>query len=307
MKAMIDYSRETGYNMGLEYCDALLYRVRCKPKQRRALGKPTSETQTVVNERNMKLNFERNLHANFIEARDLYITLTFREGENPATRADAKHAMDNFWRRVKRAWEKSGVSTWEIVHHKGEKLPLKYIYVIEGGDGKRIHIHLAMTGGLNWQEIKVLWGMADEVNVKILQGSKNGMEALSKYLTKQGGLAKGEHHWYGSRNLSKPDYAERNNQISREDMEELARAIEDINARVGEGVTPTEERFAPVEERYPGYYLAEADAKYIEQFREWVIHIKLYRKDTEAGKLEKKRRAAEVREIKARRAKFGAL
>ena len=123
---------------------------------------------------------------------------------------------------------------------------------------------------------------------------------------KQGGLAKGEHHWYGSRNLSKPDYAERNNQISREDMEELARAIEDINARVGEGVTPTEERFAPVEERYPGYYLAEAEAKYIEQFRDWVIHIKLYRKDTEAGKLEKKRRAAEVREIKNRRARFGA-
>jgi hypothetical protein len=208
---------------------------------------------------------------------------------------------------VKRAWEKRGVSTWEIQHHKGERLPLKYLYVIEGGDGKRIHIHLAMTGGLAWQEIKVLWGMADEVNVKILQGSKNGMEALSRYLTKQGGLAKGEHHWYGSRNLSKPDYGERDNRISRETMEELADVIEDINAGKGEGVIPTDERYAPIEERYPGYYLAEAEAVYVEQFKEWVLHIQLYRQDTEAGKLEKKRRAAELRQIKARREKFSGL
>ena len=307
MKSMIDYSRETGYNMGMEYCDAILYRVRRKPKQRRALGKPTSETQAIVNERNMKLNFKRVLHANFLEGRDLYVTLTFREGENPATRADAKRAADNFWRRVKRAWEKRGASVWEIRHNEGKKLPLKYLYVIEGGDGKRIHIHLAMTGGLVWQEIKVLWGMADEVNVKILQGSKNGMEALSKYLTKQGGLAKGEHHWYGSRNLSKPDYGERDNRISRETMEELADVIEDINAGKGEGVIPTDERYAPIEERYPGYYLAEAEAVYVEQFKEWVLHIQLYRQDTEAGKLEKKRRAAELRQIKARREKFSGL
>ena len=307
MKSMIDYSRETGYNMGMEYCDAILYRVRCKPKQRRALGKPTSETQAIVNERNMKLHFKRVLHANFMEGRDLYVTLTFREGENPATRADAKRAADNFWRRVKRSWEKRGASIWEIRHNKGEKLPLNYLYVIEGGDGKRIHIHLAMTGGLAWQEIKVLWGMADEVNVKILQGSKNGMEALSKYLTKQGGLAKGEHHWYGSRNLSKPDYGERDNRISRETMEELADVIEDINAGKGEGVIPTDERYAPIEERYPGYYLAEAEAVYVEQFKEWVLHIQLYRQDTEAGRLEKRRRAAEMRQIKARREKFSGL
>ena len=45
----------------------------------------------------------------------------------------------------------------------------------------------------------------------------------------------------------------------------------------------------------------------MEQFKEWVLHIQLYRQDTEAGKLEKKRRAAELRQIKARRTAFGAL
>lgn len=305
MKAMIDYSRETGYNMGLEYCDALLYRVRCKPKQRRALGKPTSEAQAVINEKNRNMNFLRSINANFLEGRDLFILFTFRE--NPKTRAETKRLMDNFLRRVKRAWEKRGLSEWEIRHNKGKKLPFKCRYVIEGDDGKRMHVHTFMTGGLAWQEIKYLWGMADVVNPRVLQGSKNGFEAAVKYVAKQGGLAKGEHHWYGTRNLVKPDYAERNNQISREDMEELADVIEEINAHVGEGVTPTEERFAPIEERYPNYYLAEADAKYIEAFGEWVIHIKLYRKDTEAGKIEENRRAAELEQIKNRRAKFGAL
>ena len=90
-------------------------------------------------------------------------------------------------------------------------------------------------------------------------------------------------------------------------MEELAKEIEDINAHIGEGVIPTAERYAAIEERYPGYYLAEASAVHIEQFREWVIHVKLYRKDTEAGRLEKRRRAAEMRQIKARREKFSGL
>lgn len=305
MKSMIEYSRETGYNMGMEYCDALLFRVRSKPKQRRTLGKATTESQEQVNERNRKMHLTRTVHANFMEGRDLSVLLTFRE--NPETRIEAKRLVDNFWRRVKRAWEKRGLSVWELEHNKGKKLPLKYIYVIEGGDGKRIHIHVIMTGGLAWQEIHALWGLADVVNPRILQGSETGMEGLTVYLNKQGGLAKGEHHWYGTRNLVKPDYAERNNQISREAMEEMADVIEDINAHVGEGVIPTEERYAPIEERYPGYYLAEADAKYIEQFREWVIHIKLYRRDTAAGKFEKKRRAAEEREIARRRATFGVL
>lgn len=305
MKSMIEYSRETGYNMGREYCDALLFRVRSKPKQRRALGKATTESQAIVNQRNMTENFKRGIVANFLEGRDLFIMFTFLE--NPDTRDEAKRLMDNFLRRAKRAWKKRGLSEWELMHNKGEKLPFKCRYVIEGGDGKRIHIHAFMTGGLAWQEIHALWGLADIVNPRILQGAQNGFEAAVQYVVKQGGLAKGEHHWYGTRNLVKPDYAERNNQISREAMEEMADVIEDINAHVGEGVIPTEERYAPIEERYPGYYLAEADAKYIEQFKEWVIHIKLYRRDTAAGKLEKKRRAAEEREIARRRAAFGVL
>lgn len=307
MNAMVSYYRDTIHNPGLEYSDVTMYRCKAKKGQRRSLGNPTKESQELVNERNRKMAFTRMIHANFEEGRDETALLTFDAGHGVETRAEAKAEMDKFWRRVKRAWEKRPVTDWEALNNKGEKLPLRYVYVIEGGDGKRIHVHAIMTGGLSGKDVKELWGKASIVNVRPLQGSATGMEALANYLSKQGGLYKGEHHWYASRNMVKPEAVEHNGQIGRETVEELAKEIEDINAHIGEGVIPTAERFSAIEERYPGYYLAEASAVHIEQFKEWVIHVKLYRKDTEAGRLEAKRRRAEEREIARRRAAFGAL
>lgn len=308
MNAMVSYYRDTIHNPGLEYCDVTMYKCKAKKGQRRSLGKPTKESQELVNERNRKMAFERMIVANFTEGRDLWVLLTFDEGRKPGSRAEVKAEMDKFLRRVKRAWEKREASAWEVEHNKGNKLPLKHVYVIEGHDGgKRFHVHLNITGGLSERQIKELWGKAEIVNARTLQGSEKGFEAMTVYVSKQGGLDKGEHHWYASRNMVKPEAAEHNGQVGKESVEELAKEIEDINAHIGEGVVPTEERFAAIEERYPGYYLAEASAVHIEQFGEWVIHVKLFRKDTEAGKRETKRRRDEQRAIAARRAAFGVL
>ena len=288
------YSRETGWNMGMEYCDTCIFRVKGKRRGRRKLGKPTSEAQEKINEQNARMKFVRLLHANFSEGEDLKLDLTFDEAHAPETREKAKHLTDNFLRRVKRHW---------VGYLETDGKPFKYLYVIEGGDGKRIHVHMVMSGGISRVQLRALWGMAAVVNVDTLQGSSTGFEGLGKYLTKQGRLA-GEHRWYGSRNLCEPTYEEHNNGIKASEVEELARAIEDINAKIGEGVQSTAERYAPVEERYPGYYLAEASATYIETFREWVLHIKLYRKDTVAGVDETRRRRAEERELKRQRAAY---
>jgi len=296
----IRYTRETSYNMGPGFCDTLLYRVKGKRRQPRALGKATSEAQARVNERNAIMNLNRIVNANFEDGRDLYITLTFDEAHYPATRAEVRLLMRNFLRRVKRAHVALNIlsnNAFEAVRE------FKYLYVIEGGDGKRMHPHLLMTGGLSESRIRELWGMADIVNVRTLQASSNGFEALSAYLTKQGRI-NGEHRWYGSRNLERTGYAELNAGISAEATDELARAIEDINAGVGKGVETTEERYAPVESRYPGYYMSEAEAIYIEQFREWVIHIKLYRRDTDPGRREAKRRRSEAAELRRMRERY---
>ena len=307
MNAMVSYYRDTIHNPGLEYSDVTMYRCKAKKGQRRSLGNPTKESQELVNERHRKMAYERMIVANFTEGRDLWVLLTFDARHRVDTRAEVKAEMDKFWRRVKRAWDKRELSAWEIGHNRGEKLPLKYVYVIEGDDGKRFHVHVNLTGGLPEQQIKALWGKAEIVNARVLQGSEKGFEAMAKYVCKQGGLSKGEHHWYASRNMVRPEAAEHNGQIGKDSVEELADVIEDINAHVGEGVIPTSERYAAIEERYPGYYLAEASAVHIEQFKEWVIHVKMYRKDTEAGRLETRRRRAEEREIARRRAAFGVL
>lgn len=281
----IRYSRETGYNMGQEYCDTLLFAVRGPKRGRRSLGRPTSDAQEQINERNARMHFSRLANANFKDGVDVLVHLTFATGHLPETRKACKRVMDNFMRRVKRAWER---------HDFGRDL--QYLYVIEGSDGKRLHVHMLMSGGMDAREIKALWGMADIVNVDTLQAGQKGYEALSVYLTKQGKLSDGEHRWYGSRNLVKPDYEERNARIPMAEVDELGDYIANVmDAQAGS--VSTTERMAPIEERYPGYYCAEAEAKYIERFKEWVIHIQLYRKDTPAGVAEKKRRRQEEKEI----------
>ena len=286
----IRYTRETGYNMGQPYCDTVLFAVRGPRKGRRSLGKPTSAAQEVVNERNARKHFMRVANANFEDGRDIKVDLTFDEASVPATRKECKRLTDNFLRRLKRAWKSRGIDR-----------ELRYLYVIEGSDGKRFHVHLLMTGGMGYFEIRSLWGMADVVNVRTLQANQNGFEALSVYLTKQGKLTDGEHRWYGSRNLVKPDYEERNAKIPMDEVAELGEYIQN-ELEVGVGVIPTEERYAPIEERYPGYFCSEAEAKYIEQFKEWVLSIQLYRWDTPAGEKEKKRRRLEKRAIEERKA-----
>lgn len=286
----IRYTRETGYNMGQPYCDTVLFAVRGPRKGRRSLGKPTSAAQEVVNERNARKHFMRVANANFEDGRDIKVDLTFDEASVPATRKECKRLTDNFLRRLKRAWKSRGIDR-----------ELRYLYVIEGSDGKRFHVHLLMTGGMGYVELRSLWGMADIVNVRTLQANQNGFEALSVYLTKQGKLADGEHRWYGSRNLVKPDYEERNAKIPMDEVAELGEYIQ-RELEVGVGVIPTEERYAPIEERYPGYFCSEAEAKYIEQFKEWVISFQLYRWDTPAGERETKRRRLEKKAIEERKA-----
>lgn len=290
MRAHINFSREVMHNAGLGYCDVVMYRVKGNRKERRSLGKPTSAVQEMVNHRHAVMRLERLITANFEEGKDLYVTFTFDKWHCPATREECKRKTDNFLRRVKRRLAK-----------RGEAEAFRYIYVIEGDDGKRFHVHFVMSGLLSQAELFHLWGMAEIVNVKILQGSNTGFEALSVYLNKQGRL-KGEHRWYGSRNLVDPACDERNNQISADDMEELGRAIEDINGQKHVGFMSTEERYEPVESRYPGYYLAEANSVYLEEFREWVISMKLYRKDTLSGQKETQRRKKEIEALEKLRA-----
>lgn len=291
----IRYARETVFNDGKPYCDTVLCTVKGPRRGKRSLGKPTPPAQEWVNERNARKQFARIANANFSDGEDVLVHLTFDKEHLPSSRRACKRKMDSFLRRLKRAWLRKEIGK-----------ELKYLYVIEGEDGKRLHVHMLMTGGMNCAEIKALWGMAEIVNVDVLQAGRKGYEALSVYLTKQGKLADGEHRWYGSRNLLKPERKEKNAGMPVKELEELGDYIAN-RMEVGDGVIATSERYAPIEERYQGYFCADAEAKYLEQFREWVIHIQLYAKDSAIGRVEKARRRAEEREIERRKAIFSQM
>ncbi len=286
---MIRFSRETMYNAGTEYCDTSIYTVKAPRNVRRKLGNPSRPCQEALNERNAKLRLKRLIEANFVEGKDIFVTFTFDKGHKPETRAEARKLFGNFLRRMRRAWKSMGIN--------GEP---RCIYVLEGKDGGHIHIHVVMSCGMDYETIKALWGMALFVNVKILQGVEGGFDPLSKYLNKQGKLSDGERRWYRFGRLSEPSCEELNAKIPLDDVAELGQYIQD-EMYAGEDVIPTSERFAPVESRYPGYFCAKAEAKYLEQFREWVIHVNLYRQDTPAGVEEADRRRREENKISERK------
>ena len=286
---MIRFSRETMCNAGMEYCDTSIYTVKAPRKARRKLGRPSRPCQEALNERNAKLRLKRLIEANFTEGKDIFVTFTFDKGHRPETRAEARSLFWNFIRRLRRAWKAMGIA--------GEP---RGLYVPEGKDGGHIHIHVVMSCGMDYVTIKELWGMALFVNVKILQGVEGGFDPLSKYLNKQGKLADGERRWYRFGDLEEPSCEELNAKIPMDDVAELGRYIQD-EMYTGEGEISTSERFAPVESRYPGYFCAKAEAKYLEEFREWVIHVRLYRQDTPCGVEESDRRKREEKIINDRR------
>ncbi len=286
---MIRFARETMYNAGLEYCDTTIYTVKAPKKARRKLGKPSRPCQEALNEKNAKMRLKRLIEANFAEGKDIFVTFTFDKGHRPETRAEARKIFLNFLRRLRRAWKSKGIP--------GEP---RGIYVLEGKDGGHIHIHVVMSCGMDQATVKELWGMALFVNFKILQGIEGGFDPLSKYLNKQGKLSDGERRWYRFGRLVEPSSEELNAKMPLDDVAEMGKYIQD-EMYAGEDVIPTSERFAPVESRYPGYFCAKAEAKYLEEFREWVVHVRLYRKDTPCGVEEQNRRRLEENKISDRK------
>lgn len=62
---------------------------------------------------------------------------------------------------------------------------LKYVYVIEGEpNGRRFHIHVTMSGGVDRTELERLWGFG-YANSRQLQFNSNGIEGIGRYVTKK--------------------------------------------------------------------------------------------------------------------------
>ncbi len=198
--------RERKYICG-DFIEVAIYPVYNQKRGRSKKKKPTTEIQQRLNHRHATDRLRRLLHTNF-NPKDLFVTLTFEDDSLPETVADCQKAVQNFLRRVKRRYAKSGLEP-------------RYIYIIEYGEKHhRLHAHLVISEGLSRDELSALWGKGT-VSAERLRFENDGLSALAVYLTKVNEDESDRltfKRWSGSRNLEQPTVAERDGRISHKKM-----------------------------------------------------------------------------------------
>lgn len=243
------YFNRSRVNVCGEILDGDIYPVYQPAGKRRKRCNPTKEIQQKLNQRNAEKKLTRIAHLNFTE-RDLALTLTYRDGEQPESIDEAEQILDNFIKRLRRMYRKLG-------------LELKYIRATErGAKNGRIHHHLIISGGVDRDALEDLWGKG-YANSKRLQFDEKGISGLTKYMAKDRVTYK---RWSGSRNLMKPEPIVKDNEFNMKDVENIVDLIENKNI------------WAYFEALYPGYELIEAAYSQNGVNRGYYIHFEMRRK-----------------------------
>ena len=254
--------RERRYHCG-DYLEVAIYPVYRPAGSRRCRAKPTSEGQAKLNYIRLQKELVRLLNANFTE-NDVEVHLTYRDEHLPDTKEEADRLLRNYLRRLKRRYKKLGME-------------LKYIYVTEGGDGKRFHHHVTLSGGLDRDELEALWGFG-YANSRRLIFNENGVEGLARYITKQmkEEIEKGKRSFSCSKNLYHPEPIDRDGRFSHKTMKVMCERPSD-GACVLEAI-------------FDGYEAAEVKSFYNDCNGGVYLYARLYRKDAEFLKKLKKRK-----------------
>lgn len=191
--------------------------TRGKRGKRKKAKKPK---QDALNDKNAKRYLVQLGNGNF-HIGDLHTSCTYSADNLPGTVEEAEKIVGNYLRRIAYRRQKLGLA------------PLKYILVTEykfakdGGQLKRIHHHIIMNGGMDRDEVEMMWTAqrvnwrkADSTNKKEaaayrdsikqlgwvnadrLQMNENGIAGLCKYIIKD---PQGKKRYSSSRNLERPE------------------------------------------------------------------------------------------------------
>lgn len=234
-----------------DFLEVYLYPVTEQPKARHRgrRYKESSETQKLLNAKYAQRKIVQLLHANFTE-NDIAISLDYTDETRPETPEEAQKNFQNYLRRVRRLFKKSGA---------GE---LKYISVIEFGEKSgNVHHHIVMSGGVDRDELERAWGKG-RANTKRLQFLEIGIADMGNYIIKDPIMSK---RWTRSKNLIDPEPQHRDGRISRRKLDELASDCE--NRKL-------------FEELYEGYAVAEVIPIYCEWDSCWHMEIRMFREDS---------------------------
>lgn len=196
--------------------EADIYPVFGREKEKRLRAEKRHQTSERVFRNNINRAKRRLIllmEENFQVKKDIHLTLTY-SGATP-TYQQALRDKYNFMRRVKRLREKRGLPE------------LKCLGSIGHDENQRIHIHMAMSGGISRDELEEIWGKGYANSMRI-QDFGGGLSGLANYLYKQNEKEKlrgnriNMKSWFSTRNLDEPKVHSSDSKISKSRIKRIA-------------------------------------------------------------------------------------
>ena len=210
---------------------------------RRARKNKTAEAQRKANIRRSQLKAIQIIEANFTKY-DVALGLSYAGKCPDQDRIDKD--IRNFVEKVKRLRKKMGLPELKyFASIGGDEMPSP------GYSGKRPHVHVFMSGGIDRDVLEKMWGHGT-ANCDRLQPNGNGLAAIAVYFTKQiyDRQAKpGTRRWRASKNLIHPVPKGRDAKMPNSRVRKIAYGFEN-------------EAKGIMEKLYPGYVFESVEVKY---------------------------------------------
>lgn len=260
--------REQIYDYG-NYREVKIFPVFSRPKSshRKPKHKPTRKVQERLNQVNAERALARLIAANF-SSDDIKLELTYCQACYPESIEQSKRDITNFFRRVKRARAKAGITA-----------ELKYIYSFgQGSTGNRIHFHVIMSGGLSIQKLAKIWGKGYVDKVIPLMFNEQGVQGIARYFAQQQSKIVDEYEdepmlvpdlkpktkrWVSSHNCIKPEPKNYDYKLTKRDVSYYAQNSEDLRI---------------FEKRYPEFFCSECKPFWNDETGAYYLQVFLYKK-----------------------------
>ena len=252
--------------------------------------KVTAPKQHNLNLKNSKRYLVQIANGNFGKE-DYHVSATYADCNLPESVEDAERCITNYLRKIAYRRKKLGLEPLKYI------LVTEYKYAKDGTSLKRIHHHIIVNGGLNREEMELMWtkkrinwkkaniqeyansiekiGYINADRIQIMPG-ENGLEALCEYITKDPQGRKGKKTWSSSHSLERP--IKQPNADSKYSKAKLTRLA-----------TAPDYGKSFFEKQFKNYEIVDIKAEYYEDTG-WHIYINMWKKHIEKRKRSQCRR-----------------
>lgn len=248
-------TRALAYDLG-EMVEIDAYPMKKIGKGRRAAWRPTTQAQERVNRRRKMREVSRLVNLNF-DRSSWMMSLDYDDGMYPDTMDEAKRNVQNFIRRLRAIYKKTGAI-------------LRYIYSTERGcETGRTHHHLIVSGGVARDVILSAWKNSKRCFAEHLEFSENGYSDLAVYTAKK--AERWERSFTTSKNLIRPEPLPDEDAEARRINRTLTRSVcEDLYAN---NLTR-----AQMQDLFPGFKVVDGwTCKYNPYDKGYYLHMRLLR------------------------------